>query len=134
MISALKAAGGEFAYRRVTMAGYNKKLTSLISRTLTSGAVLEVIGKCVTMCKEIGKGSSGADAVSGGGTGPRSVAGGGSDSGSMTGGGLRAGSGDGEKIEYKAARDDFMETAWERELIKFPLQKNVTWKGPWYRG
>ena len=97
MISALKSAGAEFAYRRITMAGYNKKLTVLIGRTLSSGAELEVIGKCASMWKDIG------------------------DVG-------------GEKVEFKAARDDFMKNAWERELIRFPLQKNVTWKGPWYRG
>ena len=97
MISALKSAGAEFAYRRITMAGYNKKLTALIGRTLSSGAELEVIGKCVSMWKDIG------DV-------------------------------EGEKVEFKAARDDFMKNAWERELIRFPLQKNITWKGPWYRG
>ena len=114
MLNAMRESGAEFAYKRVTMVGYNSKLTKLIRRTLSSETELAVIGKAVSMCKDIEKGASDTGS-----------------SGSEAGAGSRTGSS--EKHEYKAAKDDFMENAWERELIRFPLQKNVTWKGPWSR-
>ena len=36
-------------------------------------------------------------------------------------------------VEYLAERDDFMENAWERELGRYPLAKNIVWKAQWMR-
>ena len=53
MMDAVKEAGGDNRYRRITLAAYNAGMVELIKRILGDDISIEVIGKSVTMSKRL---------------------------------------------------------------------------------